>query len=85
MDALSTTATDVFGADPVVLASIEDIAHLVCSDSVHIFIIATHFFPLEESQENKVTHVQNKIGQTSGSNLRVAGLLRPVHCCAKGN
>lgn len=54
MDTLSTTATDVFGPDPVVLAAIKDIAHLVCSDGVHIFIVSTNFFPLEESQETEL-------------------------------
>lgn len=53
MDALSTTAAYVFGAYPVVLAAIKDVAHLVCSDGIHVFIIATNFFPLEESQETE--------------------------------
>ena len=48
MDALSPTAADVLGAYPVVLAAVEDIAHLVCSNGVHVFIIATNFFPLED-------------------------------------
>lgn len=54
MDALSTTAADEFGAYPVVLAAIEDIAHLVCSDGVHVFIIAADFLPLEDGQETKL-------------------------------
>ena len=51
MDALSTTTADVFGAYPVVLAAIEDIANLVSSDGVHVFIIAANFFPLKESRK----------------------------------
>lgn len=50
MDALSTAAADEFGAYPVVLAAVEDIAHLIRSDGVHVFIIATNFFPLEDRQ-----------------------------------
>lgn len=53
MDPLSTTSTDVLGANPVVLAVIEDVAYLVCADSTHIFIISANFFPLEISQETK--------------------------------
>lgn len=54
MDTLSTTAADEFGAYPVVLANIKDVAHLVCSDGVHVFIIATNFFPLEDRQQTKL-------------------------------
>lgn len=54
MDTLSTTAADVFGAYPVVLTAIEDIAHLVCSDGVHVFIIATNLFPLGDRIEKTI-------------------------------
>lgn len=55
MDALSTTATDIFSANPVVLAAVKDIAHLVCSYGVHVFIVATDFFPLKEEQKKQIT------------------------------
>lgn len=51
MDALSTTPTDVLSAYPVVLAAIEDIAHLICSDGVHVFVVAANFFPLKERED----------------------------------
>ena len=80
MDALSSTATDVICAYPVVLAAIEDIAHLVCSDGVHVFIIATNFFPLEDRQQTKwlrkwhTTNVQKTQILCAHSNKRVSVL-----------
>lgn len=57
MNSLGTTPADVFGTYPVVLTIIKDVAHLVCSDGVHVFIIAANFFPLEgrEQQQTKKT------------------------------
>lgn len=54
MDALSSTAADVLGADPVVLAAVEDVADLVGSDGVHVFIVATDFLPLEDKEQTKL-------------------------------
>lgn len=47
MDALGSSPPDVLGAHPVVLIGIEDVAHLVGADGVHVLIIATHLLPLE--------------------------------------
>lgn len=47
MDALGPPPPNVLGAHPVVLIGIEDVAHLVGADGVHILIIAAHLLPLE--------------------------------------
>lgn len=54
MDTLSTPAANVFGPYPVVLTAIEDITHLVCSDSVHVFIITANFFPLGDRKKQNI-------------------------------
>lgn len=50
MDALGAPSVDVLGPNPVVLAAVKDVAHLVRTDGVHVFIVATDFFPLKDRE-----------------------------------
>lgn len=73
MDTLSTTAANILGAYPVVLAGIKDVAHLVSSDGVHVLIIAANFFPLEDRQQKTIdavaiTTVQKEKNEPCDSN-----------------
>lgn len=49
VDAMGPPPVDEGGEQPVVLVGLEDIAHLVGSDGVQVFIIATDFFPLYQA------------------------------------
>lgn len=50
VDAVSSTPVDERGEEPVVLVGLEDIAHLVRSDGVEVFVVATDFFPLQKGE-----------------------------------
>lgn len=55
MDALSSSPVDVLGANPVVLVSIKDIAHLVGANSVHVLVVPADLFPLQEKLKGMFT------------------------------
>lgn len=69
MDPLSATSPDVLGANPVVLAVVEDVAYLVGANGAHVFIIATNFFPLENRQETKST--DDVIAEKNTTSVRI--------------
>lgn len=46
VDPLRCPPVDVCGEQPVVLAGLKHVAHLVCSDGVEVLIISAHLLPL---------------------------------------
>lgn len=50
VDAVSSTPVDERGEEPVVLVGLEDVAHLVRTDGVEVFVVATDFFPLQKGE-----------------------------------
>lgn len=53
VDALCSTPINEGGEEPVVLTGLKDITHLVGPDGVEVFIIATHFLPLQKEKERE--------------------------------
>lgn len=53
IDALRSAPINEGGEEPVVLAGLEDITHLVGPDCVEVFIVAAHLLPLQQEKERE--------------------------------
>lgn len=56
---MGTPSVDKGGEQPVVLVGFKDVAHLVSTNGVQVFIIATDFFPLSQAGRRQ-THAKSE-------------------------
>lgn len=60
VDALRRPSVDVGGEQPVVLAGLKHVAHLVRADGVEVLVVAAHLLPLGEERESETGSVDEQ-------------------------